>query len=480
VKMQTYHWRKDIKDDDSLLPLKNGVMNWRTGVFEQYDPSKHRFFFQIPVDYISSAECPRTMKFLESLVEPADVEVLIEIAAYCLYRKNIKRAVVLVGGKDAGKTMYVEFLRTFLGEENTCTVPIQWFSRHKNATALLEGKMANIYDDLSARALDEVGEFKALTGGGRVPSERKYKDPSDFKPYTKHIFACNDIPKPLRDDSEGYFGRLRIVLFPFTFVNHSPAPGSSERQGIGCDELRAILSDINEMSGFLNAAMARMPKVVKAGLSDSPSSTELIETYVRQSNSLAGFLREGCESVPGARIAKPEFYNAYKIYCEEVGLDPEHVNYVGQLLPRLDPRIREQRDGVDPSDPHKSRPRFWKGIRLKATSQPSQSTYPYVPAYSQHRTGVLSAIVGSGLGCTPCADIHPALQFPSRTIRKEAGYARVKAGMAGISQGISCLPTEAEAYAQVLGADSVPEYRRSSFQMALLEEIEKHCERVVG
>jgi len=363
VKMLTHAWRKDLRDDPSLLPVKNGVMNWRSGTFEPYDRDRHQFFFQIPVDYDPGARCPRIDAFLGSVVEAHETEPLVEIAAFCLYRKCMKQFVVLVGACDAGKTQYLELLRSLLGEENTCTVPLHSLARDKFALCVLKDRMANIYDDLSSKALEDTGLLKALTGRGKVPYEPKYKDRTDFRPCAKHIFACNAIPRPPQDESAAFFERFVIVLFPNTFVQGQPTPGSNERMAMPQEDLQKLLTDPSELSGFLNLAIGLMDKVARQGLSVSPRSKELRTKYEQRSNSLGTFLRGQCEvGGPDMSCTKEAFYRAFVMYCEQHDLPTLSKNAVGQGLPGLDPRIETCRKRFEPG---KRRPRKWKGVRLK-------------------------------------------------------------------------------------------------------------------
>ena len=126
VKAKTYKGR-DVFDNPNLnlLPVKNGVLNIETLELIPYS-REYYFTSKLNVDYNPQADCPKIKKFLIEVVEPEDVDLLIEIVGYCLYRKyHIQKAVMLVGGGANGKSTYLLLICYFLGEDNVCSVSLQ-------------------------------------------------------------------------------------------------------------------------------------------------------------------------------------------------------------------------------------------------------------------------------------------------------------------------------------------------------------------
>jgi len=171
-----------------LINLKNGIYDLETDTLEPHSP-EYFFFNQLPVEYDPEADCPKIKKFLKEVAaSEEDVDVLEEIAGYCLYRSYpIHKALMLVG-------------------EET----------NRFATAALFGKLANIYPDLSDKSLTQTGIFKMLTGGDLIEAEKKFKDSFKFVNYAKLLFSCNKLPSTF-DDTEAFFRRWIILTFPNKF-----------------------------------------------------------------------------------------------------------------------------------------------------------------------------------------------------------------------------------------------------------------------
>ena len=80
-----------------------------------------------------------------------------------------------------------------LGKSNVSAVALQDLSgRFKSS--VLDGKLANISDDLSSKDLKNTGMFKQLCAGGLITAEKKFKDPYSFENRAKLIFATNMVP----------------------------------------------------------------------------------------------------------------------------------------------------------------------------------------------------------------------------------------------------------------------------------------------
>jgi putative DNA primase/helicase len=84
IRAFTYTTRESIeKDQSKYINLKNKLLNLGTLEFESHNP-EIRSISQISVDHNEKVECPRINKFLANVVSEFAVELLHEIAGYCL------------------------------------------------------------------------------------------------------------------------------------------------------------------------------------------------------------------------------------------------------------------------------------------------------------------------------------------------------------------------------------------------------------
>jgi len=78
---------------------------------------KYRATIAIPVEYDTNSVCPQIDKFIGEVVEPADIDILYEMPAWCLIRNSeIQRLVLLLGNGQDGKSKYIGLLKAFLGQ----------------------------------------------------------------------------------------------------------------------------------------------------------------------------------------------------------------------------------------------------------------------------------------------------------------------------------------------------------------------------
>jgi len=54
--------------------------------------------------------------------------------------------------------------------------------------------MANFCDDMPPSLIKVTGNFKTITGGGRLSGEDKGVDSFEFTPYAKFWINCNKLP----------------------------------------------------------------------------------------------------------------------------------------------------------------------------------------------------------------------------------------------------------------------------------------------
>ena len=100
---------------------------------------------------------------------------------------------MLYGSGKNGKTTFLNLLVRFLGEDNVVNVSLQDLLYNRFSKAKLYGKLANIYDDIPNTKLTGTGNFKILTGKGRVWADLKFKSGFEFVNYAKLIFSCNEL-----------------------------------------------------------------------------------------------------------------------------------------------------------------------------------------------------------------------------------------------------------------------------------------------
>ncbi len=361
VMRSTYIDRDELNADATILNFENGLYCLNPNEFRPHTP-EHITTMRIPVKYDQDADCPEIKKFLREVVGTEnDAKILEEIIGFCLYpRYFIKKAVMLTGEGDNGKTIYLNLIEWFLGKENCSSIVLQKLTlKDRFTNAFLVGMLANIAGDLSSNALSDTGMFKMLTGGDYVPAEIKGGKVFKFLNTAKMLFSANEIPVT-PDLTEAFWTRWIIVNFPYTFVSEPKT--KHEKKRTSEEELLTKLTTQKEMSGLLNLALGELKRLLdKREFSYGKTTAEIEEEYRMLSSNVYGFVKEWCEETVEGITQKSELYHAYKLYCDWKKKLPESKNMFGRELPRIANVM-----GVRPKIEGKQ-VEAWEGILLNNT-----------------------------------------------------------------------------------------------------------------
>lgn len=350
-----------INTNPKILNLKNGLLNIETGEFSEHTP-ENIITVRIPVNYDPEAECPEIKKFLQDTLNKEDIDLILEINGYCLYRRYfIKKGFLFNGGGDNGKGIVLGLLRIFLGKGNYSALSLQRLSSGSDrfSSASLLDMMANIHGDLSSEALKDTGMFKMLTGGDPIPAEIKGGGFFTFINFAKLIFSANKVPDS-NDVTDAYMDRWVIIDFPYKFVNNPKE--KNEKQRINEETLLNKLTTEEELSGLLNLALEGLKRLLDKGeFSYNVTSEENRDRYKRRSNTIYSFGMDWGEADSERILAKLDIYNIYNKYCKDNKLPAEPMIKFGKELQKIFSLIE-----VHPySDEVGKQVEAWKGIKIK-------------------------------------------------------------------------------------------------------------------
>lgn len=199
------------------IALENGIFDLESKKLLEFN-SSYIIKNKIPWSYNPNAYNETMDKTLNKICcNDKQLRLLIEeMIGYTLFRRNeLGKAFILTGQGSNGKSTLLEVLEELLGEENISSVSLEELN-HRFKTFQLEGKLANIGDDISNKYIEDNSTFKKLVTGEKVNVERKGRDPYDFKNYSKLIFSANELPR-INDLSSGLKRRLIFIPFNATF-----------------------------------------------------------------------------------------------------------------------------------------------------------------------------------------------------------------------------------------------------------------------
>lgn len=295
--------------DINLLCVENGILDIKDKTVKPHT-AEHVFFSRLPVKYDDKADCPLFKKFLAEVLDEQDIPIVQEIIGFCLLRAyRFKKAVMLVGSGDNGKSVLLNVIDALLGSDNCSHVSLQSFALSPFLVAELAGKMANIYADLSSQAVKDVGVFNLLTGNDLITAQRKHEQPFKFRNYAKLLFSCNVVPLAYTD-TDAYIGRWLIITFSRQFKGKDADPALTDK-----------LTTPEELSGILNYALEGLSRLLEqGGFSQSKSTEEIRADYARKSNPVAAFAEDRIDIIPDAHVSKEDLYATFCTYCKASSL----------------------------------------------------------------------------------------------------------------------------------------------------------------
>ena len=305
--------------DPWILAAPNGIIDLRSGILR---PGRRcdRVTVQSPVIYDAEASCPRWEQFVREVCDsdPALVSFVERAVGYSLTGDTSAQCLFLLYGTGAnGKGTFVNTLAAVLGDY-AYAMPFSTVELHQRAAipndlAALVGRRFVVASETTDGARLNESRLKALTGCDPVTARFLHSEFFTFQPVAKFWLSVNHKPI-VRDDSHGFWRRLRLVPFMKTFpVN--PALGN---------ELRA------ELPGILAWAVRGCLAWQRDGLDVPQVVTAATEQYKNDSDPLAAFLDEACEQQPDAEVRASELFEHYKRWADGQGLsDRERLQSTG-------------------------------------------------------------------------------------------------------------------------------------------------------
>lgn len=312
-----------------LLPFKNCCAKFSSpdGWVTQDRDLEHLFRYRLPVNLNLDLDTRQVDALFSQWVEPEDVLILYQAPAQALIqamiRQPYKRSYLFMGQRNSGKTSYFELVNRAIGSENISRVPLQRLNS-RFSLAPLEGKLLNIYDDLSNFEMSDVGTYKTLTGACEHQIERKHQNPYTGRITAVHMFTCNEPPKISKDciDDDAFWGRWEYVIFPNSFRTD---PTFYDR--VFTPEFIQTF-----MAGVLKCAL----KILISRHLPRASAPEIIrEKWVCAMDPIYRWIKEEFRRELGAFLPTEEIYQSYQSWCERNKVSAQDKNWLTRSLPKF-------------------------------------------------------------------------------------------------------------------------------------------------
>lgn len=272
----------------NMLPVQNGILklNFETDTVEciPHSPA-YLFTFRLPVVYDENATGDRFHKeVISQYVDDDLTDALYQIPAMALLqalgRGPYKKAYIIQGNADGGKTSYLSWLHALFGLVNVGHASLQQIGTDSFVNADLEGRLLNTFDDLADVPLMNIGPFKMLTGGYDFKIDQKHERRYNARIFAVHVFTCNappEVPERILNDP-AFWSRWVYLHFDNVFPMDP--------------DFKTHTFTRENLSGSFNRVIEMMFRIAKDGLVVNPSHYEVKETWQKVSDPFMQFINE--------------------------------------------------------------------------------------------------------------------------------------------------------------------------------------------
>lgn len=307
--------------DENLIAFKNGIYDITSSQLLEFSPD-YIITNLINWNYDPEAYNELTDKTLNKLAcGDGEIRALLEeMIGYCFFRRNeLRKAFVLIGGTQNGKSTFLDLIAYILGDSNISSLDLKELDQ-RFKTAELFGKLANIGDDIGDSYIPDTAIFKKLVSGDRLNVERKGQDPFDFNNYSKLIFSANNIPRiGSGQDSSAIMNRLIIIPFNARFSKSDPDFDPF---------IKYKLRKESSIEYLIKLGLEGLKRVLTNGFTISEKVERELRDYELTNNPIIGFIEE---SNPENKSTK-DVYRAYKEFCLVNGHNPMSHTKLSQYI----------------------------------------------------------------------------------------------------------------------------------------------------
>ena len=296
--------------NSKYIVFNNGVFDLETKELLEYSP-KYIIKNKIPHNYNPAATHELLDKTLNKICcnDKKLRCVIEEMIGYSLLRRNeLGKSFILTGDGSNGKSTLLDLINELLGEDNISSVALKELS-DRFKTFQLDGKLANIGDDISNEYIPDNSTFKKLVTGEKVNVERKGKDPYDFRNYSKLIFSANELPR-INDLSGGL--KRRLVFIPF---NAKFSKLDSDYDPFIKDKITTTAA----LEYLLKIAIDGLYRILNNNsITYSKACDQVWDEYEAINNPVVSFIDD--HKIENESIN--DVYRQYSVWCHESGLKP--------------------------------------------------------------------------------------------------------------------------------------------------------------
>lgn len=330
------NYENDMSDAE-YIAFRNGVYNIVTGELLPFSPDLI-ILNKIDWNYNPAAYNADVDKMFNRLAcnDESIRALLCEAVGYCFYRRNeLRKAFILTGEKQNGKSTYLSLITSLLGRENVTSLDLAELGQRFKPAELF-GKLANVGDDIGDDFIANPAIFKKVVSGDPVNVERKGENPFDLKNYSKFLFSANNIPR-IKDKSGAVISRLVIIPFNARFTKDDPDYDPY---------IKYKLRTESAMEYLINLGLEGLKRVLtNYAFTESESVVNAITEYEENNNPVLIFFKE-IDRADIINKSTRDLYSRYGLFCAENNFNPmSNVEFSKAVKKRFNVDIKDKKIG---------------------------------------------------------------------------------------------------------------------------------------
>ena len=196
---------------------------------------------------------------------------------------NYKKALVLVGNSNSGKSVICEIARLIVGNEFTCSIRPEDMNDPWSLSSIKNKKLNLVWDTILSNSLLTDG-FKQIISGEPIQIDKMYIGSEIIVPIAKHVFVMNRLPRI--KNSDDLFGRLLVLRMGKVIDIWNQNPGLADSLK---EELPEIIKWSQEGLARLDSNNGKFTTVTyneTDGDFEDLSLTEMISNFLIHSNKI--------------------------------------------------------------------------------------------------------------------------------------------------------------------------------------------------
>lgn len=330
----TVHNEWDTRPD--ILACLNGTLNLETGDIRE-SSADDLISHYIPHKYDPHATCPTWENFLQEIFDGNQevVDFVKRAVGYSMTGRTDEQCIfVMIGRGSNGKSTFLEVLHSLFGN-CAMSAPFSTFERTRgssqsNDLAALAGKRLVFSSEPNQGVVFDESRIKSLTGGDMISARFLHKEFFQFQAVCKIWMGVNHLPR-VKDDSDGFWRRIRRIDFPVRFYN----PNSPHPEGAKLQDPELLGKLLKELPGILNWALEGAQAWYSEGLSIPQSVVEATKQYRDDSDPLYVFFNTCVAASASGKISLDELYKVYTNDCDHRGLRKYEILAMARFKERL-------------------------------------------------------------------------------------------------------------------------------------------------